>query len=137
LTLTASYKEVLKAETVEFIESLIEDNYELTDILEFIDENSEAALIEYYVEYCEQGEKCGYKVVDAFVGENGICNVEHCEDAYRGQWDSPESFVEEYLDEIAECDIPAWVAVDYSETWRCSLRYDYDFVDGYVFTRDF
>ena len=41
VTFQASYKETLKPETVEFIQELLDDNYELTDILEFADAHSE------------------------------------------------------------------------------------------------
>jgi len=41
ITLTANYKEVLNAHTVEFIDERLEDNYALDDMLEFIDEFAE------------------------------------------------------------------------------------------------
>lgn len=128
VTLTANYKETLKAETVELIDELLDDNYELTDILEFIDENSEDDFVTYYVEYCDQGEKLGYNVVDAFVSENGFCDVEHCEDAYVGTYRDTDEFVEEML-ENAGYSIPDFVIVDLEATWDRSLSYDYDAVD--------
>ena len=48
VTLQVNYKEVFAIETVEKIEELIEDNYDLDDILEFVDNNSEADLVVYY-----------------------------------------------------------------------------------------
>ena len=77
ITLQATFRDTLKVDTVELIESLIEDNYELSDMITFIDENDEDTFTTYYTEYVEQGEKVGYPIVDAFVGENGFCDVEH------------------------------------------------------------
>ena len=59
VTLTANYPDTLKEETATVIENLLGDNYELTDMLEFIDENSEEDFVTYYEEYVEQGEKVG------------------------------------------------------------------------------
>ena len=128
VTLTASYKETLKAETVELIDELLEDNYCLEDILVFIDEHSEDDFVTYYVEYCEQGDKVGYNVVDAFVEGNSLCDVENCENAYVGTYPSTECFVEELIEEQGG-NIPDFVIVDLKETWKRSLCYDYDAVD--------
>ncbi len=127
VTLTANYKEVLKAETVEFIDELLEDNHGLPCILEFIDENDEDTFVTYYEEYVEQGEKVGYDVVDAFVKDNGFCDVEHCEDAYVGTYRDTDDFVEELIEE--QSNIPAFVIVDLKETWYRSLVWDYDAVE--------
>ena len=128
VTLTVNYKEIFKAETVEFIEELLDDNYDLNSILEFVDEHSEDDLITYYTDYVEQGEKCGYNVVDAFIEENGFCDVEHCEDAYVGTYRSTDEFVEELIEEQYG-NIPDFVIVDLDATWERSLSYDYDAVD--------
>ena len=129
VTLTANYKEALQNETVDFIEKLLEENYELTDILEFVDENSEAALIEYYEEYCEMGEKLGYNIVDAFIGENGIADVEDCEEAYAGTFRDVEEFVEDLMENTGDLgNLPCYVVVDFQATWDRGLSYDYDAV---------
>ena len=132
VTLTVSYKETLKPETVELIDNLIEDNYELTDILEFIDENSEDDFVTYYESYVEQGERVGYNIVDAFVAENGFCDVEHCEDAYAGTFRDVEEFVEDLMQSTGDLDnLPCYVVVDFQATWDRGLSYDYDAIaDG-------
>jgi antirestriction protein len=131
VTFQASYKETLKAETVEFIDELIEDNYELSDILEFVDAHSEDDLLTYYVDYVDQGERCGFDVVDAFVEEEGFCDVEHCQDAFVGVYASGADFAEEMVEEQG-VEIPSFVIVDYEETWERSLSYDYNLVEkGY------
>ena len=140
ITMTAptTYKDTLKPATVEFIEeNCIEGEYELTDALEFIAEHNEDDFVQFYDSYIEQGEKVGYDTVDAFIKENGIVNVEYCEDAFAGCYSSEADFVEEILEEVMDVEIPAWVVVDYQATWDASLRFDYDFVDGYMFRSDY
>jgi hypothetical protein len=136
VTFTANYKEIFATETVEKIEELLEDNYALEDILEFIDKNSENDFVSFYEEYVTQGEKVGYDVVDAFVEYHGLSYVEHCEDAYRGHYDSGADFAEEFYSDVYG-DVPSFLVVDWEATWNQSLYYDFDFVDGYVFSSSF
>jgi antirestriction protein len=129
VTLQVSFRDTLKTETVELIDELLDDNYELTDMLEFIDENSEDDFCTYYVEYCEQGEKVGYNIVDAFVSENGFCDVENCEEAYAGTFRDTDDFVEDLMESTGDLDnLPCYVVVDFAATWDRGLSYDYDAV---------
>ena len=137
VTLQANYKEVFAIETVEKIDELLEDNYDLDDILEFVDQNSEKDLVSFYEEYCTAGESIGYDVVDAFVNHHGISNSEYAEDAFRGVYHDEATFTEEVITEVYGYDIPAYVVVDRQATWEQNLRYDYDFIDGYVFSSSF
>ena len=137
VTFQANYKEVFATETVEKIEQLVEDNYDLDDILEFVDQNSEADLVVYYEDYVRVGENIGYDVVDAFVKYHGDMGyVENVEDAFRGVYYDEETFAEEYYNEIYG-EVPAFLVVDWEATWKQSLTYDFDFVDGYVFCSNF
>jgi antirestriction protein len=128
VTLTVNYKEVFKAETVEFIDELLEDNYDLNSILEFVDEHSEEDLLTYYVDYVDQGEKCGFDIVDAFVELNGFCEVEHCEDAYVGCYADGADFAEEMIEAQGGINID-FAVIDYDMTWERGLAYDYDIVE--------
>jgi antirestriction protein len=129
VTLTSNFTEVLQISTIKLIDELTEDNYELTDILEFIDENSEDDFVAYYEEYVEQGEKLGYNVVDSFVAENGFCDVEHCEEAYAGTFRDTDDFVEDLMESTGDLDnLPSYVVVDFQATWDRGLSYDYDAV---------
>ena len=128
VTLTVNYKEIFKAETVELIEEFLEDNYDLTPILEFIDEHGEDDFLTYYEEYVEQGENVGYDVVDAFVEENGFCDVEHCSEAYVGCYVDGATFAEEYSNDCGD-HIPDHIIVDWDLTWERSLAYDFDIVE--------
>jgi antirestriction protein len=136
VTLTANYKEIFAAETVEFIDNLLEDNYALDDILKFVDEYNEQDLVSFYESYVEQGEDIGYDVVDAFVEENDISNVEYARDAYKGSYDSEADFAEEFTNEVYG-EVPVYLVVDWQATWDQNLRYDFDFVNGFVFDRNF
>jgi hypothetical protein len=136
--MTANYKEVLKLETVEFIEeNCIEGEYDLDDALKFIDEYNEDAFVGYYDEYIRVGESIGYDVVDAFIEHQGdVSYVEHVEEAYRGVYNSGADFTEEFYNEVYG-DVPSFLVVDWEATWKQSLSYDFDFVDGYVFSSSF
>ena len=137
VTLTTNYKEVFAAATVEKIEEFIEDNYNLDDMLEFIDHNSEADFVAYYEEYVKVGDNIGYDVVDAFVRYHGdMCYVENVEDAFRGVYYDGATFTEEFYEDVYG-EVPAFLVVDWEATWKQSLSYDFDFVDGYVFCSSF
>jgi len=135
VTLTANYKEIFTAETVEKIDELLDENYCLDDMLEFIDERSESDFVSFYEDYVTAGESIGYDVVDAFVGYHGISYVEHVEEAYRGSYNSEADFAEEYYTELYE--IPCALVIDWQATWDSSMSYDFDFVDGFVFQSHF
>ena len=134
ITLTANYKEVLKHETVDFIEeNCIDGEYDLDDALKFIDEHNEDDFVAYYDEYIRCGEAIGYDAVDAFIEEMGcISYVENCDDKYRGEYRTEADFAEEYYSDLY--DVPCALVVDWEATWETSLRYDFTFCDGYVFS---
>ena len=137
ITLTANYKEVLQPQTVEFIEeNCVEGEYDLDDALKFIDEHGETDFVLFYDDYIRAGENVGYDVVDAFIGYHGVSYAEHAEDAYRGVYSSAADFTEEYYSEMYN-DLPIGLVIDWEATWKQNLYYDFDFVDGYVFSSSF
>lgn len=137
VTLAVNYKEVFAAAVVEKIDELLEENNALECMLEFIDENSVEDFVTYYEEYVEQGESLGYDVVDAFVKHHGdMSYVEHVADAYRGVYNSEAEFTEEYYNDVYG-EIPTMLVVDWEATWNSGLSYDFDFVDGFVFSSQF
>lgn len=134
VTLSANYKEVLAADTVEKIEELLEDSYALDDILEFIDNHNERDFVAYYEEYCRCGEAIGYDAVDAFIEEMGdVSYVEDCDEKYRGEYRSEADFAEEFYNEVYG-EVPSFLVVDWEATWESSMRYDFTFCNGYVFS---
>jgi hypothetical protein len=124
ITLTANYKEVLAADTVEKIDELIDENYALDDMLEFIDNYNENDFVAYYEEYVRCGESIGYDAVDALIGEMGsVSDIEGCDDRFRGWYESEADFAENYYSDLY--DVPCALVVDWQATYDSSLRYDY------------
>ena len=124
ITLTANYKEVLSAAAVEKIDELIDENYALDDMLEFIDTYNEDDFVTHYEEYVRCGEAIGYDAVDALIGEMGcITDIEGCDDRFRGWYESEADFAENYYNDII--DVPSALVVDWQATYDSSLRYDY------------
>jgi hypothetical protein len=124
ITLTASYKDTLAAETVEKIDELLEENYFLDDMLEFIDEHNESDFVAYYEEYVRCGEIIGYEAVDAFISELGdISYIEDCDERYQGCYHNEAEFAEEFYSELYE--VPCALVIDWEATWDTSLRYDF------------
>ena len=125
VTLTANYKEVLNAETVEKVDELLEENYALDDILEFIDTYNEKDFVSYYEEYGRCGEAIGYEAVDALIGEMGcVSDIENCDERYQGFYEDEAEFAENFYNEVGS-HVPEGIVVDWEATWEQSLRYDF------------
>jgi antirestriction protein len=134
MTLTAVPIEIaaeLSQKCLDYITELVEDNYALDDILEFLKKYNGDDLIAYYVDYVEQGDKVGFDVVDAFLQENDISDVPRVEDIYMGQYQSEADFAENYYNDIM--DVPSALVIDWTDTFQQSLGYDYEFINGCVF----
>lgn len=136
VTFTVNYKEIYSTETVDKIQELLDENYCLEDIVEFIDQNTEEDFRDYYENYVSAGEDNGYEAVDAFIEEFGLDCVSSFEDSYQGRYDSESQFAEQFCDDMGYV-IPDFVEVDWQATFDRQLCYDYSFVDGYVFNKNF
>jgi len=123
VTLTASYTEFLSEATVEKIEELKDELYDLEAMLTFIDEYNETAFMNNYEEYVRCGEAIGYEAVDALADENGIDYIEGCDERYRGCYHNEAEFAEEFYTEMY--DLPSDIVVDWEATWERNLRYDF------------
>ena len=124
ITLTANYKETLAAETVEKIDELLDENYALDDMLEFIDERNESWFVNYYEEYCRCGEAIGYDAVDALIDEmGGISDIEDCDSRFIGWYESEADFAENYYSDLY--DVPCALVIDWQATFDSALRYDF------------
>lgn len=124
VTLTSNYRDCLAAATVEKIDELIDETYCLDDMLTFIDEYNERAFVEVYEEYVRCGEAIGYDAVDALASEDGIDNIEGCDERYRGCYQSTADFAEHFHSEIGNY-IPDGIEVDWEATWDRNLYYDF------------
>ena len=126
ITLTANYKEILAADTVEKIEELLDEQYDLQAMLTFIDEHDEDDFVNYYEEYVRCGEAIGFEAVDALIEEQGcVSYVENCDERYQGCYQSTSDFAEEFYTNTMCLDIPSAIVVDWEATWDTSLYYDF------------
>lgn len=133
VTLTANFKETLNSITVEKIEELMDDCYELSDMLVFIDEYSEDDFVAFYEEYVRCGEAIGYEAVDAYASEYCMADIENCDERYQGCYQSTADFAEEFVTNMGY-DIPSIVEVDWEATWDRNLYYDFTAVsDGQAY----
>jgi hypothetical protein len=132
-----NYKEVYSQETVDKIEELIADSYALEDIVEFIDENSEANFRSYYQNYVEIGEEYSYEAVDAFIDQFGLHSLvdDNFQDSYRGQYNSKADYAESYVSDCYCVEVHSFVEVDWEATFD---NMDVVMSDaGYVFNKQF
>jgi spore coat protein CotH len=107
------------------IENLMEENYDLEAMLQFIDEHNEDDFVNYYEEYVRCGEIIGYEAVDALIEELGcVSDVEGCDERYQGFYDDEAEFAEYFHNEMGNY-VPEGIVVDWEATWDTSLRYDY------------
>ena len=137
LTATAVPIEIaaeLSQKALDYITELVEGNYTLDDILEFLKEYNSDDFISYYFYYIDQGEKVGFDVVDNFLEENDISDVARVEEVYVGQYDSQADFAEDFYND--RMNVPSELVIDWAETFQQSLSYDYDYVNGFVFLRN-
>jgi len=124
VTFTDNYKEILNAVTVEKIDELLDDNYDLDAMVVFIDEHNEDDFVKYYEDYVTASEAIGYEAVDAYVEDCGIANVDMCAERYQGCYQSTADFAEEYCTEMGY-DVPGMIVVDWEATWDRNLYYDF------------
>ena len=75
----------------------------------------------------------GQDAVEAFLTIWEESDLEYFGDAYLGHYKSEADFAEQTTTDCYALDIPAFVVVDWQATWDQGLRYDYEFVDGFVF----
>ena len=128
----------LKPETEEFIQQLTEEeSYDEQSIYEFISEHGEDDFLKFYEEYVQLGENGSYESVDAFIDEFGLENLSAFDDSYHGEWDSPEDFVESFVNDCFELNLPSFIEIDWTATWERNLKYDFVFNNGFVFDRNF
>jgi len=94
---------------------LIQKYPEQKDILEELLEDYDSEAIEEFIEYFGEG------LLESFA------------DAYQGEMSGAE-FAEQLVTDCYCLDIPAFVAIDWEETWE-QLRYDYTELSGHIFSQ--
>jgi len=117
-------------------ELINEEGYPISDIREFIEEFGYNNFISgYYETWADLTDHYDDDAIRAFVDEYSIRDIESFEDAYYGQYSTVTEFVQEFMDAMGD-ETPSYVVVDYIETWNRNLRFDFDFVDGYIFNKN-
>ena len=163
ITLSANYKETLTPEIVEIVDNLVDNGYELEEVLTVLDyfgeeyaEHLEQILecrddncadneelydfieafsvddLKYFEDYKSAVDDYNEDAVKAYIEVCGIECVAGFGDAYEGEFDDVEAFVDNFMENMGES-IPSWVVVDHEATWNCSLRHDYYEENGFYF----
>ena len=86
--------------------------------------------------YSELCNRYGADAINAFLelyDENDLGNFE---DAYQGAYASEADFAEQFITDCYGLNVPSFVIIDWQATWDQGLYYDYDFVDGFVFSKN-
>lgn len=113
-----------------------EKGYPLDDIREFIEEFGYNNFISgYYEAWADLTDHYDNDAVRAFVDEYSIRDIESFEDAYYGQYGTVTEFVQEFMDAMGD-EVASYIVVDYEATWERHLQFDFDFVDGYIFNKN-
>ncbi len=163
ITLSDNYKETLPAEIVAIVDNLVENGYDLEDILITLDYFG-AYYYENLVSIFEILEDTGASKSDLYdyLEEQGIGELEFF-DKYQEMMENYDegavkAFLEmysvsdlhafeesyegqfdnvrdfvEYILDTVGEEIPSWISIDYEATWNASLRFDYNEEDGYYF----
>jgi len=110
---------------------------ELLDAKGLLNKTPEPEISEEYQEiYDELCEKYGEDAVEAFLTIYEESDLQHFEDAFRGRYDSEADFADQTTIDCYALDIPVFVMVDWQATWDQGFSGDYEFVDGFVFAKD-
>ena len=163
ITLSTNYKETLPAEIVAIVDNLVENGYDLEDILITLDyfgayyyenlvsifeilEDTGASKSDLYDYLEEQGiDELGYfeqyQEVMSNYDENAVnafLSLYSVSDlhAFEEAYEGHYDRVEDFVENYLEMlgeNIPSWIVVDYEATWNASLRFDYNEEDGYYF----
>ena len=93
---------------------------------------------EYQEEYQKLCDSYGKDAVNAFLElHDDESLLEYFEEAYHGRYDSESDFAEQFTVDVYGFDAPSYVVIDWDATWNTHLRYDFDFEDGFVFSKNF
>ena len=87
---------------------------------------------EVYDKLCENHHE---EAIEAFLTIWEESDLHGFEDAYVGCYESEKDFAEQYTTDVYGLDVPSFVVIDWEATWN-QLSYHYEFVDGFVFSRD-
>ena len=121
----------------ELLQEFVEDGHDLDEMKEFIETHGAKDFVLYYEDYARMVDEYNVDIVDAFLEEFELMDVEHLSDAYYGQYDSGAEFAEQMVQDCGYIhgDLPYWIEVDWEKTWD-NLSYDYTEINGYIFSNN-
>jgi antirestriction protein len=99
--------------------------------------NADDVSAEYQEQYFDLCEEFGKGAVDAFLELYDESDFQYFQESYYGHYDSEADFAEQFTHDVYGFDAPSFLVIDWEATWNCSLRYDFDFEDGFVFFKNF
>ena len=115
---SSNYREIYDEVVVSGIDSLLEQNYDLQSILEFLDEYGPASF-SYYEDYVDAGYDFYFDPVDAFL-RSARADWDALSDfgrVYLGEFSDPEDMAMAFHDEGPyNCDIPHYLEIDWRAT---------------------
>ena len=91
---------------------------------------------EYQEKYDDLCNNYSKDAVDAFLEMYDEDDLNSFEDAYQGGYESEAEFAEQFTTDCYGLDFPSFVVIDWQATWDQGLRYDYEFQDGFVFSKN-
>ena len=143
VTLTANWKENISEELHDQIEEYTEYEYDLDDVLKFIDTHTEENF-NWFEEYMKEVRNISADDPEAAVDEyiedvGGICYVERCSDNFMGEYTDGADYAREYDD--YENPDKCWLydgAIDYDSMWDNMENNGWMITDsGYIFREEY
>ena len=143
VTLTANWKENISKELHDQIEELTEYEYDLDDVLKFIDTHTEENF-NWFEEYMAEvrnihADDPELAVDDYIEHVGGICYVERCSDNFIGEYTDGADYAREYDD--YENPDKCWLydgAIDYDAMWDNMENNGWLITDGgYIFREEY
>ena len=116
--------------------------WEYNDMCDFIENHSEEEFVDHYETYNRLCEDYGQNLVDEFIEDFDVSNIENFEDMYQGQYDSGADFAKQIATDCGyiksyQGDLPSWIEIDWEKTWD-NLSYDYtELLGGHIFNNNY
>jgi len=123
VTLTSNYRDVLQDNTLRVIDALLEEEYNLVEMLAFIDKYNEFDFRYFFEDYKHWAGYHNPEVADFFVEKFGLDRIADLPDIYVGTFDHETALVDHHMEVIGDrC--PGWLCIDYPGTLHWLLSTD-------------
>jgi len=123
VTLTSNYREVLHSNTWLVVDSLLEEEYNLGEMLAFIDKHGEFDFKYYFEDYKHWAGYHNPEIADFFVEKFGFPRLLDFQDKYVGKLDHEFALVDHHIEQEGfTC--PGWLNIDYQKTLDWLLATD-------------